>query len=49
MLSVASAQSHQMIGERRVGKVREDEQARPSLFIFRNKERDNLIELSPRL
>ena len=50
MLSVASTQSHQMIGERRVGKVREDGQARPSLLIFRNKqERDKLLELAPRL
>ena len=31
-------------------KVREDGQARPSLLIFRNKqERDNLLELAPRL
>ena len=42
--------NHVLIGLRRLGKVREDGQARPLLLIFRNKQdRDNLLEKAPRL
>ena len=43
------SQSHQLIGVRRLGRM-DIGQARPSLLNFRNKqERDNLLELAPRL
>ena len=49
-LGLAMRAEHVLIGVKRLGKIREDGQARPLLLIFRNKQdRDKLLEKSPRL